>query len=400
MASLADVPGPQQVTLEGGDVVAVRLAPGPGWLGIVAEAWEAGAALFPLDHRLPLATAAELLRRARPTLIRDVDGTTRLDGEPAGEDDALILHTSGTSDGPKLVRLSRSAVEAAVTSSSEALGATSEDGWLGCLPVAHVGGLLVVLRGVLLGAPVAVHRRFDPDEIAAADGAAFTSLVPTMLGRLLDAGIDLARFRAILIGGSGLSPELRERAERAGARVVETYGLTESCGGVVYDGRPLEGTEVRVGADDEIELRGPTLLSGYRTGDEPPLSEDGWLRTGDAGELDECGRLRILGRLDDVIVTGGEKVSPGEVEAVVLARARVREVAVAGRPDPDWGERIVAWVVPVDPSNPPTLDELRDAVAGVLPRHAAPRELRVVERLPMTFSGKVRRDALPGIERE
>jgi len=135
---------PQQTTLERDDVVAVRLPPGTEWLDIVAETWEAGAALFPLDHRLPEPMAAELLHRARPTVIRDADGTNRLDGEPADEDDALILHTSGTSDGPKLVRLSRPAVRAAVSSSSDALGATSEDAWLGCLPVAHVGGLLVV----------------------------------------------------------------------------------------------------------------------------------------------------------------------------------------------------------------------------------------------------------------
>ena len=396
MASLADVPGRPQVTLEPGDVVAVRLPPGPEWLDIVAETWEAGAALFPLDHRLPDPTAAELLRRARPTALHDADGANRVDGDPAGEDDALILHTSGTSNRPKLVRLSRSAVEAAVVSSSEALGATREDPWLCCLPVAHVGGLLVVLRGILLDVRVEVHPRFDPDAFRANDRAAFTSLVPTMLGRLLDAGVDLARFRAILLGGSALPPGLRDRADRSGVRIVETYGLTESCGGVVYEGRPLDGTEVRIGRGDEIELRGPTLLSGYRSGDgEPPLSEDGWLRTGDAGELDGRGRLLVRGRLDDVILTGGEKVSPGEVEAVILAHRRVREAAVAGRPDPDWGERVVAWVVPVDPSNPPTLDELRDAVATALPRYAAPRELHLLERMPKTFSGKVRRAALP-----
>jgi o-succinylbenzoate---CoA ligase len=396
LASLADVTGPEQVSLERGDVVAVRLPPAPEWLGIVREAWDAGAALFPLDHRLPEPMAAELLRRARPTVIRTAEGTTRVDGDRAEQGDALIVHTSGTSNGPRLVRLSRPAVEAAVASSSAALGATGDDAWLCCLPVAHVGGLLVVLRGVLLGARVQVHPRFDPGAVAASVGASFTSLVPTMLGRLLDAGADLARFRAILVGGSGLSPDLRERAERSGARVVETYGLTESCGGVVYDGRPLEGTEVRIGRDDEIELRGPTLMSGYRSGDgESPPSVDGWLRTGDAGMLDELGRLRVLGRLDDVIVTGGEKVSPQEVEAAILRDPSVREAAVAGHPDPDLGERVVAWVVPADPSRPPALEELRETVAAVLPRHAAPRELRLVERLPRTFSGKVRRAALP-----
>ena len=396
MASLADVPGTEQTRLKRGDVVAVRLPPGPSWLEVARELWEAGAALFPLDHRLPKPMAADLLRRARPTLVRGPDGTNRLDGEPAGPDDALILHTSGTSDGPKLVRLSRGAVEAAVASSSEALSASADDAWLCCLPVAHVGGLLVLLRGVLLGAPVRVHERFDPNAVAASDRIAFTSLVPTMLRRLLDAGVDLGRFRAILVGGSALSADVRERAERSGTRIVETYGLTESCGGVVYDGRPLAVSEVRIGGDGEIELRGPTLLTGYRSGGPPPLSEDGWLRTGDTGEIDERGLLRVLGRLDDVIVTGGEKVLPSEVEAALLAHAKVREAAIAGVRDPEWGQRVVAWVVPDDPSDPPTLDELRDAAAASLPRHAAPRELRLVPRLPRTFSGKVRRAALPG----
>lgn len=383
------------MTLERGDVVAVRSPPGPGWLEIVHETWGAGATLFPLDHRLPEPAAAHMLRRARPTVLRVPEGSTRLEGEPAGRGDALILHTSGTSNGPKLVRLSRAAVEAAVETSSATLGATRDDAWLCCLPVAHIGGLLVLLRGVLLRAPVRVHPGFEPGAVAASDGVSFTSLVPTMLRRLLDAGADLARFRAILVGGSGLPADVRERAERSGARVVETYGLTESCGGVVYDGRPLDGTDVRIGPGDEIELRGPTLLTGYRTGDPPAVSEDGWLRTGDAGEIDRRGRLRVLGRLGDVIVTGGEKVAPQEVEAALRSHAKVREIAIAGRRDPEWGERVVAWVVPHDPSDPPTLDELRDAAGAALPRYAAPRELRLIQHLPKTFSGKVRRVGLP-----
>jgi O-succinylbenzoic acid--CoA ligase len=395
LASLADVPRSEQLTLEPGDVVAVRLPPGPDWLDIVREAWDTRAALFPLDHRLPDAMAAELLTRARPTVVRERERSRRLEGTRSEAGDALILHTSGTSNGPKLVRISRSAVEAAVRSSTAALDADRGDAWLCCLPVAHVGGLLVLLRGVLLGAPVRVNPRFDPVALADADAISFTSLVPTMLRRLLEADVDVARFRAILVGGSSLGADLRERAERAGARIVETYGSTETCGGVVYEGRPLAGTEIRIGRRAEIELRGPTLLTGYRSGEPPPLSDDGWLRMGDAGEIDESGRLRVLGRLDDVIVTGGHKVSPDDVETALLAAAKVREAAVAGRPDAEWGERVVAWVVPDDPSDPPTLEEVRDAVAGFLPRFAAPWELRLVERLPQTFSGKVRRVALP-----
>lgn len=396
MASLADVFWPAQVPLERGDVLAVRLPPGPEWLDIVREAWEAEAALFPLDHRMPDGMATDLVDRARPTVIRGPTGTRRLDGDPAGAGDALIVHTSGTSNGPKLVRLSRSAVEAAVRSSSMALEATRDDRWLCCLPVAHIGGLLVLLRSVVLGAPATVHATFDPAVVAAErDAISFTSLVPTMLGRLLDTGVDVARFRAILVGGSALPAAMRESAERAGVRVVETYGLTESCGGIVYDGYPLAGTQVRIGAGEEIELRGPTLASGDRSGNAPAISDDGWLRTGDAGAFDERGRLRVLARLDEVIVTGGQKVSPDDVENALLLSGKVREAAVAGRPDADWGERVVAWIVPEDASDPPGLDELRDQVASVLPRYAAPHELRLVERLPRTFSGKVRRAALP-----
>ncbi len=390
------MPGPEHVTISDGDVVAVHLAPGPEWLDIVAETWEAGAALFPLDHRLPETMASDLLERARPTVIRDPGGSRRVDGDRAAPGDAVILHTSGTANGPKLVRLGRSAVEAAVGVSSAALGATRDDAWLCCLPVAHVGGLLVLLRGILLGAPVTVHKGFDAGAVGEADGVSYTSLVPTMLRRLLDAGVDVSHFRTILVGGSRLPADLRERAERSGAHVVETYGLTESCGGVVYDGSPLAGTEVRTGPNGRIALRGPTLMSGYRFGDAPPLSDDGWLRTEDAGEIDPGGRLRVLGRLDEMIVSGGEKVWPPQVEAALVGNPKVLEVAIAGRPDPEWGERVVAWVVPRDPSDPPRLEELRESAASGVSRHAAPRELRIVARLPRTFSGKVRRAALPG----
>lgn len=389
------MPGPEHITLERGDVVAAHIAPGPRWPDILAEAWEAEAAVFPLDPRLPAAMVTDLVGRARPTVIHDGEGSRRVDGDPAAPGDAVLVHTSGTSGDPRLVRLGREAVEAAVASSSAALGATRDDAWLCCLPVAHVAGLLVVLRGVLLGARVTVLPGFDPHAVGETEGA-FTSLVPTMLRRLLDDGIDLRRWRTILVGGSPLRSELRDRADRRGARVVETYGLTESCGGVVYDGLPLEVTELRFGEDGEIELRGPTLMSGYRPVGPVPISADGWLRTGDAGELDREGRLRILGRLDDLILSGGENVWPEEVENALRSNRKVGAAAVAGRPDPEWGERVVAWVVPRDPSDPPSLEDLRRTVTATIPRHAAPRELRLVEQLPRTFSGKVRRAALPG----
>lgn len=386
--------------LGAGDVVAVVLPPGSDWLGIVAEVWQAGAALFPVDVRLPEPEATALVRAAKPTVVLSPEGWERTDGGvPADRDVALIVHTSGTAGRPKLAQFARSAVDAAVAASALALEATPRDPWLSCLPLAHVGGLLVFLRAVLLGAPVVVHEGFDVQAFAAEREATFTSLVPTMLARLLDAEVDLTRYRAILIGGARLPDEQADRAREAGAPVVETYGLTESFGGVIYDGRPLPGVEMRIDADGGIELHGPTLMLGYRFDVEATrraLTDDGWLRPGDAGEIDGEGRLHVIGRFDDRINTGGEKVWPEEVETALRRHPKVREVGVRGHLDPEWGERVVAFVVPVDPTDPPTLDDLRDTAARSLPRHRAPRELVLVDELPRTGSGKLRRVALRG----
>ncbi|HXF37826.1 MAG TPA: AMP-dependent synthetase, partial [Actinomycetota bacterium] len=181
-----------------------------------------------------------------------------------------------------------------------------------------------------------------------------------------------------------------------GARVVATYGCTESCGGVVYDGRPLPGTEVRIGEGSEVLLRGPTLMRGYLrdpAGTAAAL-RGGWLRTGDAGHLGADGLLVVRGRLDEAIGTGGERVWPQEVEAALADHPGVAEVVVAGRPDPTWGERVVAFVVPRDPSRPPSLQDLRDHAARRLARFKLPRELVLVGSVPRTASGKVRRGAL------
>ncbi len=384
--------------LREGDLVAAALPPGPEWIAVIEAVWSRGAAILPVDPRLPDAEREALIARARPTVALDPDGWRRLDtGEPAGTGVVLVVLTSGTAGAPKLVEFDRAAVDAAVASSSLFLGATTRDRWLCCLPLAHIGGLLVVLRALLHGGVVTVHPRFDVAAVAAA-GADLVSLVPTMLLRLLDAAVDLSGFRAILVGGAGLRPALRERAELAGAPVVETYGLTESCGGVVYDGRPLPGTEMRI-ADGAIELRGPTLMRGYRAEPErtaAAFTADGWLRSGDAGLVDGDGRLHVLGRVDDLINSGGEKVWPREVEDALATHPKVAEVAVAGRADPEWGQRVVAFVVPADPADPPSLEDLRDQASSTIARFKAPRELVLCDALPRTASGKVRRRELAG----
>lgn len=388
--------------LQEGDLVAVPSSIGPRWLHLVEDAWKARAALLPVDERLGEPEREALLERARPTVVLDETAafTRREPGPLLSPETMFVFHTSGTSGTPKLVELSRHAIRAAVDASTKALGATARDTWVSCLTPAHVGGMLVLLRGVFLGATVRVVERSSPELVAQARGH-LVSLVPTMLARLLDAGLDLSTYRAILVGGGGLRPELRARAEAARAPIVETYGLTESCGGVVYDGTPLTGTDVRI-RDGLVELRGPTLMTGYlrdpaSTSD--AVTTDGWLRTGDAGEIDDDGRLRVFGRVDDVVNTGGENVWPHEVEAALATHAAVADVAVAGRADPEWGQRIVAFVVPADVSAPPSLDDLRDHVGSRIARFKAPRELVLLDAIPRTASGKVRRAALSA-ERE
>jgi O-succinylbenzoic acid--CoA ligase len=392
----------QTAGLASGDLVAVTLPPGPEWTGIVRDIWDAGAALVPIDSRLPQGEARALLGRARPTVVLSADGISRpREGIPADDGIALVVHTSGTVGPPKLAQFDRNAIGTAVAASALALGAVPSDRWLCCLPLAHIGGLLVLLRAVLLGSSVSVHPRFDPTAVVAERDIAFLSLVPTMLVRLLDAGADLSRFRAILVGGAPLPTDLRACAEASGARVVETYGLTESCGGVVYEGRPLAGVEARIDDEGGIELRGPMIMLGYRPDPEPAphvFTADGWLKTGDAGAIDADGRLRVRGRLDDLIISGGEKVWPDEVEDALRGHPKVADVAVAGSPDPEWGQRVVAYVVPVDPLAAPTLAELRDHAARTLARFKTPRELvLLLGELPYTASGKVRRVLLPRI---
>jgi O-succinylbenzoic acid--CoA ligase len=381
-------------TIRAGDLVAVALRPGTPWLPALRIARQAGAAVLPIDVRLSARERSVLIATAQPTVIADADGIRRADGVTIDPAIALVIATSGTSGHPRLAELPGVAVEAAVMASAAAIDARPEDRWLSCLPLAHIGGLLVLERHLLLGAPITFRNRLTRSVVARLREARFTSLVPTQLTRLLDAGADLGRFRAILVGGSGVDAALTNRAAEAGVRAVPTYGMTETCGGVVYAGRPLAGVEVRAARWGELLVRGPTLMRGYRL--DPAASvgafePGGWLRTGDGGEVEGDGTVRVLGRLADVIVSGGEKIWPAEVEAALSSHPGVAGVLVSGSPDREWGERVVARVVPRRRTAPPTLDALRDHAAETVARHKLPRELIIVERLDRTSLGKIRR---------
>jgi O-succinylbenzoic acid--CoA ligase len=370
------------------ELVALDLDPGPALVEALEAVWERGDAACVLDRRLGARAAAHELATLRPTRRRGPDGTeAAIDGgEPVAEGDALVVRTSGSTAVPRAVVLTHAAVAASARATSARLGVDpSSDRWLCCLPCAHVGGLAVVTRALLTGTPLVVHDRFDAERasLAAREGATLVSLVPTALGRLDDPGA----FRTILLGGAA-PPE--DRPDNA----VVTWGMTETGSGVVYDGVPLDTVEVAE-SDGELFVRGPMLARAYRDGTTTtgrgPDGTNGWLATGDGGTVRD-GVVTVRGRIADVINTGGEKVWPGDVERTLSGHRGVQAVAVWRRPDPEWGERVVAWVVPRDPA--PTLDELCALAAGSLPAWSAPKELVLVESLPMTPSGKVDRRQL------
>jgi O-succinylbenzoic acid--CoA ligase len=335
-----------------------------------------------------------------------------------------IVFTSGSSGVPKGVVLTAGNHWWSATGSALRLGVSPADRWLACLPLWHVGGLAVVLRGVVQGTTVVLHRGFDAGAVAealAADSISVVSVVPTGLRRLLAAWGERPpppSLRCVLVGGAAASAALLAEAFERGWPVTPTYGCTEAASqvatavpgagprGAGVVGAPLLPTRVRVvdaggtpvapGTPGELQVRSPTVAGHHLAADggvEDALV-DGWLRTGDLGSLAADGALTVLGRRDDVIVSGGENVAPAEVEDVLACVPGVREVAVCGSADPEWGQVVTAWVVPSDDAHPPTLEALRAAARTALAPHKLPRRLELVRELPRTAAGKLRRRAL------
>ena len=354
-----------------------------------------GPALAPVDPDLPRERLRRLLQVLAPSAVITPDGVTRrAGGRAAREGTALVIVTSGSTGEPKAAELSAAALVASARAALARIGARPGERWLCCLPTWHVAGLQVLIRSLVADAVPLICAPSDTSAIAAAAagraGCAHVSLVPTQLRRLLDDGGDLTGPRTILLGGAAPPAGLLAEARKVGARVVTTYGMTETCGGCVYDGVPLDGVYVRTGPDGRIRIAGPVLFSGYRLrGDLTAAAFDGdWFVTSDLGRVGPDGRLYVRGRADDVITTKGEKVMPAEVAASVEGHPAVREAVVFGMPDPRWGERVTAVVVPADPARPPILADLRAYVLGRLPAFAAPRELVITAEIPLLPSGK------------
>jgi O-succinylbenzoic acid--CoA ligase len=433
-----------------GDVVAALLPNGLGFAALLHALDRAGAVLLPLNWRLAPAELAFVLGDARPRLLVHQAGplsalaeqASRQAGGPAptllpeglsaqgpplraaaGSAHApfALLYTSGTTGRPKGALLSHANLAASTRASSEHLGAAADDRWLACLPFFHVGGLSILLRCARQRSPVVVQERFDAAALSRAlDAEAIThvSLVPAMLVRLLEArGGEPAPagLRVVLLGGGPTPAGLLERARGLGFPVAPTYGLTEAASQVATlppagaaPGRglePLPGVELRILAADgraaapracgEILVRGPTVMRGYRglPQETRRALRGGWLHTGDVGRIDARGDLHVLDRRSDLVVSGGENVYPAEVEAVLAQHPDVLEAGVAGVPDPEFGQRPAAWIVPRRGARPRP-EALARFCRERLAAYKVPVRFACVEGLPRTASGKLQRHRL------
>ena len=368
--------------LEGGDMAEA-----------IARAWAEGDAVLPLSPSLPEGSLRPLLERLRPAVLVSASNRLELpDPEPVAREVAAVVPTSGSTGAPKGVELAHAALRASAEMVSARLEIEPDDRWLACVPLYGIAGLAILVRSAVIGAEPVIHSRFTVAEVAGERDANLVSLVPTMLVRLMDAGVDLTRWRRVLVGGGALRPGVLDRARAAGVPVVTTYGMTETCGGCVLDGRPLGGVDVALGPGGGISIGGPMLMRAYR-GD-PELTtatlKGGRLCTADIGRWDEKGRLEIVGRADDAIITGGAKVWPAPVEERLIEHPLVAEAAVVGEPHPEWGQQVVALIVPVDRSSPPGLTELRAWVADTLERYNAPMSIEILPSLPELVPGRRR----------
>lgn len=361
-------------------LVALDLPVGSQLIAEIERNWAAGIAILPLDQRMVQGARRRIAIELGASDIVRIDGTEHIAEHerqplaPLHPGDALVIATSGSTGKPKGVVHTHASLRAHHRMVGNRLSLGASDHWWLCLPAAHIGGFGVIARALAHGSGLTVVDRVDDDTVATAlaAGCTHTSVVPTLLARH-----DFSTWPVVLVGGSRTGP-LPQNA-------IATYGLTETCGGVVYDGVPLPGVDVRIVAG-EIHLRTTSLARAYRH--QTLAQSDGWFATGDLGSLD-TGRLRVDGRRDDLIVTGGNKVWPAVVESRLREHPLVADCAVRGVPDAEWGAVVCAFVVPKSPSNAPTLDQLRGHIKETLAAYCAPRRLMFVDRIPRTATGKV-----------
>jgi O-succinylbenzoic acid--CoA ligase len=360
------------------ELVAIDMPAGDAFVNVLRKVWDSGDAVLPIDQRLPEVARKNLITQFKVSSLIGADGlrVKVAPGEPVDEGDALVVATSGSTGEPKGVVHTHGSIKAAVANTGARLGCSAADHWLACISLAHVGGLSVVLRALHFGSQLTIESRADKATIESAvkNGANMTSLVPTILH-----SVDISNFKTVLVGGAHTPTNLPSNA-------ISTYGLTETFGGVVYNGEPIDGVEIRIGTDSAIEIRCDSLLRTYRNGIDPKNSE-GWLHTGDLGEFKD-GKLTVLGRKDDLIKTGGYKVWPITVEDSLRKHEVVADVVVAGTPDEKWGQTVTAWVVLRSDTRSLRLEDLSKHVRLTLPDYCAPKKVFIVDEIPRSSLGK------------
>jgi o-succinylbenzoate---CoA ligase len=390
-----------------GSVAALTMHPRREQVVLAHALMKVGASLLPLNPRYSPEERAAVIAAEEPTVdlndpgqLTQTEADLPLLGEHDMDEVAARVLTSGSTGAPEPIGLTYGNFLWSAVGSAFNIGIEPQDRWLCCVPLSHISGLSIVMRSVIYGTTAVLHDGFDVDRVAASlaeDGITVLSLVTTMLTRLLEAGADLSRPRAILVGGGPVPEGPLEEAIGRGATVVQTYGLTEACSQVTTlapgdarrklgsAGRPLLTTHLRI-QEGEILVQGPTVAPGR-------ADADGWLHTGDLGRIDEEGFLYVEDRVDDMIVTGGENVVPAEVEKVLLRHPAVADAAVVGRDDPEWQQAVTAIVVLQDGSAV-TPDELRRHCSECLAGFKVPKRVELAAALPRTPSGKLMRRAL------
>ena len=384
-----------------GDRVATTLGPGIDFVSLLHATTRLGIAIVPLSPALASSEQERLAGLAGAALIGDslLEPGAPPEIPPTIDPDAVhsVIFTSGTTAEPRPVELTNANHAASAAASAWNLGVAPDDRWLCVLPLFHVGGLSILLRSVIYGTAAVVHDGFDADRVVGelVDGQiTLASLVPTMLRRLRDSGLTRAPgLRAILLGGGPIPADLLDWARDTGLPVAPTYGMTETCSQVatadpiqalkgIRGARPLQGADIRIAADGEILVRGEMVSAGA-------VAADGWLHTGDLGTLED-GALQVTGRLKDVIVSGGENVSPAEVEEALLRHPAVADAGVVGSPDPEWGEAVTAFVVAWEVTEEELIGHCREQLAPF----KVPKEVEFVASLPRNAAGKLLRSVL------
>ena len=361
-------------------LIAIDMPCGDFFVNCVRAAWDAGDAVLPIDQRLPQSLKQQIIEGFGVGVVVDESGESTFNGRGIETDDALVISTSGTTGTPKGVVLTHDAMKASSEMTSLALSVDPNlDTWLCCLPVSHIGGFSVISRAIHTGTELRTHEYFDASrcEQTGRDGASLVSVVPTVLERF-----DTSVFRKLLVGGSAIPSSLPPNA-------VATYGMTETGSGIVYNGSPLEGVKIEI-REGEIYVQSPSLFRTYLG--QSPKVKNNWFGTGDAGYLTEAGKLVVTGRLDDAIVTGGEKVWPALIEKHLHSLGLFQEVAVIGRPSNEWGQIVTAVVILNNPNKVPPIENIREQLDPLLPRYALPKAIEVVDSLPRNIAGKILRN--------